>query len=191
MLRALHLILAASVAACVAATTFHTPALAQSAAPSAYEAITDRGPRPKPALIHLGPAGFSFKDPVFGSRLWRVTDAQTRPGNANRSFRTPSGTHQSAWSANASYFYVMSNGGAVIPFAFDAASGAATRIDPSSGGDGGLVLRFYIEPQFSLVADNIIFGSQSGGNLHTVDQYDFESGQYTRLLDLETLEPDL
>lgn len=191
MVRVIHVVLAAIVAACVALTVVRSPVLAQSGVPSAYDAVTDRGTRPKPALVHLGSAGFSFNDPMFGSRLWRVTDAQTRPGNPNRSFRTPSGTHQSAWSAGGSYFYVMSNGGTVIPFAFDAASGAARRIDPSSGGDGGVVLRFYIEPQFSLVSDNIIFGSQSGRNLHTVDQYDFNSGVYTTLLDLETLVPDL
>ena len=60
---------------------------------------------------------------------------------------------------------------------------------PAGGGDGGLVLQFYIEPQFSYVDDAIIFGSYSGqgSTLRTIDQFDFATGAYTRLLDLDTL----
>src|SRR4051812_20446164 len=85
-------------------------------APAAYNAVTDRGPRAEPALVSLGPAGFSFNDPAFGTRVWRVTDRVTRPDAPDRSYRTPSATHQNAWSADASYFYVVSNGGTIVPF---------------------------------------------------------------------------
>ena len=157
-------------------------ALAQ--APSAYTAVTDRGPRPKPPLVRLGTAGFSFNDPVFGTRMWRVTDRLTRPDAPDRSFRTPSATHQNEWSANSSYFYVVSNGGTIVPFAFDAADGRFSRLE---------TLKFYIEPQFSYVNDSVIYGSVTGpgASLRTIDQYDFGSGAYTRLLDLDTLEPGL
>jgi hypothetical protein len=150
-------------------------ALAQ--APATYDAVTDRGPRAKPALVKLGPAGFSFNDPVFGSRIWRITDRLTRSDKADRSFRTPSATHQNVWSANASYFYVVSTDGTVVPFAFDAATATASRLNP---------LRFYIEPQFSYVNDSAIYGSLGGAG-HTIDQFDFGTGQYTRLLDLATV----
>src|SRR5258708_25207376 len=150
-------------------------ALAQ--APATYDAVTDRGPRAKPTLIRLGPAGFSFNDPVFGSRLWRVTDRLTRSDKPDRSFRTPSATHQSAWSASSSYFYVVSTDGTVVPFAFDPATGSASRLDP---------LKFYIEPQFSYVNDSAIYGSL-GGPAHTIDQFDFGTGEYTRLIDLEDI----
>ena len=53
------------------------------------------------------------------------------------------------------------------------------------------MLRFYIEPQFSYVQDGIIYGSASSGNLRTIDQFDFATGTYSRLLDLETLAPNL
>lgn len=142
-----------------------------------YSAGTDRGPRAEPALVRPGAAGFSFNDPVFGARIWRITDRMTRPDTPDRSFRTPSATHQNAWSANGSRFYVMATDGTVVPFAFDAASGTATRRD---------VLRFYIEPQFSYIDDSIIYGTV-GGPLPTIDQYDFSTGEYTRLLDLGTL----
>ena len=156
--------------------------LAQAQAPATYSGVTDRGPRAKPALIKLGAAGFSFKDPVFGSRIWRVTDRFTRTDGAERSFRTPSATHQNAWSADSSYFYVVSNGGETIPFAFDKTTGKFDRLE---------TLRFYMEPQFSFVNDSVIFGSVAGGSLRTIDQYDFGSGNYTRLLDLDTLAPGL
>jgi hypothetical protein len=148
--------------------------------PAAYDAVVDRGPRTEPELVRLGAAGFSFNDPVFGTRIWRVTDRLTRPDARDRSFRTPSATHQTAWSANASYFYVVSNGGTFVPFAFDAGSGRFSRLD---------ALRFYIEPQFSYVNDSLIYGSATGAgaSLRTIDQYDFAARTYTRLLDLDTL----
>jgi hypothetical protein len=141
-------------------------------------AVTDRGPRHKPALVKPAAAGVSFTDPVFGSRLWRMTDRFTRPDAIDRSYRTPSATHQNAWSADSSYFYVVSTDGTVVPFAFDPERAAASRLD---------ALRFYIEPQFSYVNGGVLFGSVSGGSLRTIDQYDFATGEYTRLLDLDTL----
>jgi hypothetical protein len=147
-------------------------------APTTYDAVTDRGPRAKPTLIHLGPAGSSINDPAFGTRMWRVTDRLTRPDTPDRSYRTPSGTHQNAWSADSSYFYVVSTDGSVVPFAFEPATGRFGRLD---------TLKFYIEPQFSFVNDSVIYGSASGGSLRTIDQYDFGNGHYTRLLDLDTV----
>jgi hypothetical protein len=149
-----------------------------------YDAVTDRGPRPEPTLVHLGNAGFSFNDPAFGTRLWRVTDRLTRPDAPDRSFRTPSATHQNAWSADGSWFYVVSNGGTFVPFAFEKTTGRFSR---------GAPLRFYIEPQFSYVNDSLIFGSVtgSGASLRTIDQYDFATNAYTRLLDLDALVPGL
>ena len=153
-------------------------------APAAYAAVTDRGPRAEPALVKPGAAGFSFNDPAFGTRIWRVTDRLTRSDAPDRSFRTPSATHQAAWSANGSYFYVVSNGGTIVPFAFDADTARFTRLP---------TLRFYIEPQFSYVNDSLIYGSFTGpgASLRTIDEYDFATGLYARLLDLDTLAPGL
>ncbi|HEY2431026.1 MAG TPA: hypothetical protein VGI12_00020 [Vicinamibacterales bacterium] len=175
---------------CVAAPAWaQTPVVA-----GLYQAVIDRVTYQKPALPVLGAAGSSFQDPVFKSTLGRLTDAATRPGSPNRSYRTPSSPHQNAWSVNSHYFYVVGSGGVgPIPFAFDASTGTARRIQPTTTGDGGLVLKFYVEPQFSYVNDSIIYGSYSGtgSTLHTIDQYDFSTGLYTRLLDLDTLEPGL
>jgi hypothetical protein len=179
----------------VAAVSAPAPAGAQTlTAVAPYKAVTDRVAYAKPPLPALGPAGSTFLDPLFQSTIRRVTDAATRPGSPNRSYRTPSSPHQNAWSVTGGYFYVMGSGGVgPIPFAFDAATGSARRIQPATTGDGGLVLKFYIEPQFSYVDDAIIYGSYSGSGstLHTIDQYDFSTGRYTQLLDLATLVPSL
>ena len=159
-----------------------------------YRAIVDRVPYAKPTLPAPGPAGSTIVDPTFSSKITRVTDGATRPGYLNRSYRSPSSPHQNAWSANNSYFYVVSGDGSIVPFRFDQATRTATRVQPSASGDGGLVLKFYIEPQFSYVNDSLIYGSLGGvigATLRTIDQFDFSTGSYTRLLDLDTLVPGL
>jgi hypothetical protein len=170
-----------------APTPSPTPAGAPSrTAVAPYLAVTDRNTYTKPPLPALGPAGSTITDPIFQSTILRVTDGDTRPGTLNRSYRSPSSPHQNAWSANGSYFYAVSDDGTAIPFAFDTTTGTAGRIQPTASGAGGMVLSFYIEPQFSYVNDSIIYGSVSSGNLHTIDQYDFSTGLYTHILDLES-----
>lgn len=158
-----------------------------------FSAITDRVARTEPALPSLPRAGATATDPRFLSTITRVTDGTTRPGSPERSYRTPSSAHQHSWSANASFFYVVSTDGTIIPFAFDGVTGAASRINPSTSGEGGLVLRFFIEPQFSYVADNLIYANYSGPGAtgRTIDQYDFSTGTYSRLLDLDQVAPNL
>jgi hypothetical protein len=164
--------------------------------PTSYQAATDTNPASKPALPSLGAAGTSIVDPTFNSTIVRVTDGNTRPNALNRSFKTPSGTHQNAWNTTGTYFYVMGSGGSTIPFAFNAATRTASRIQPSGTGDGGLVLKFYIEPTFSYVNENLIYGAcnnpcSAGADVVTIVQYDFASGQYSTLLDLKTLSANL
>ena len=175
-----------------AARTFTLTVLVE-APPSTYVAISDRLTRQKGPLPSLGPAGYAFTDPVFGSRIIRITDGNTRPGALDRSYRTPSSTHANAWSADGNYFYTVSTDGTVIPFAFDHAAAQARRLQPSITGDGGLTLRFFNEPIFSYVTPGVAYGTfnGSGSNLRSVDQFDFASGLYSQLLNLDTLAPNL
>ena len=160
---------------------------AQTGGATGYDAVHDREVRPEPIVPTVGAAGTSLFDPVFSSQLWRITDGATRPSAPNRSYRTPSGTHQNAWSADGAYFYVVSTDGTIVPYAFDAAAERARRIESGSGDEGGLVLRFYIEPHFSYVTPGVIYGSASGGTLRTIDAYDFSRNTYERILDLDQL----
>jgi hypothetical protein len=141
-----------------AASLAVVPAAAQVPAATAYDAVSDRGTRPKPSLPAPGVAGSSFVDPAFGTRIWRVTDRHTRPGRLDRSYRTPSGSHQNAWSLSGRHFFVVSTDGTIVPFAFDAATGRASRIGASPAGEEGLVLRFYTEAHFSYTRDGVIYG---------------------------------
>jgi hypothetical protein len=157
-----------------------------SGAPSQYSAITDRITRTKPPVPAIGAANSSIVDPTFGSKIARMTDGNTRPGLVNRSFRVPSNSHLAAWNADSTMFYVMSNDGTSIPFRFDAATMTASRINPSSSGNGGFTLAFYVEPQFSLGKPNLIYGV-GGSNNRTISSYDFSTGSYTTIVNLDTV----
>ena len=167
-------------------SVFESPSVRATASPSPYTAISDRDPRPKPPLPALGPAGFQFTDPVFGSRILRVTDDNTRPGFPGRSFTAPSAAHQLAWNAASNMFYVRSIDGTFIPYSFDAASMRASRISPAPDGDGGLTIQSQAEPQFSFVSSNLLFGSRqdAANDWPVIRQFDFGSLTYTDILNL-------
>ena len=154
--------------------------------PTTYTAISDRVARSKPALPALGPAGFHFADPTFSSSLLRVTDANTRPGSPNASYRTPSASPQVAWNAASTYFYVVSTDGTIVPYSFNASTMTASRI-PSAIGDGGLTLRFNVEPQFSSTNPNLIYGISSTSNNRTISRYDFSTDTYASVVNLDTI----
>jgi hypothetical protein len=160
-----------------------------AAPPSVYDAVTDRTTRAKGPLPALGGAGYVFTDPDFGTRMMRVTDTTVRPGAPLRSFRTPSGVHSNAWSADARYFYTTSTDGTIIPFSFDRTTMRAQRLQPATTGDGGMTLQFFAEPMFSYLTPGIIYGTYNGAgsNLRSVDQYDFQTGQYSQLLNLDSV----
>jgi hypothetical protein len=147
----------------------------------------DRNTYAKPPLPSLGAAGYTFNDPTFGSKMLRVTDGNTRPGTANRSFRVPSNAHLAAWNASSTAFFIIASDGTVVPYAFDAPTMKASRVQPTSTGDGGLTLGFYVEPQFSLVNPNLIYGAVTGTNNRTIGQYDFSTGAYSTVVNLDTL----
>ena len=172
--------------------TLSLPVLAE-APPSMYDAVGDRTTRAKGTLPSLGAAGYTFSDPSFGTRMMRVTDGRARPGALDRSYRTPSSTHANAWSADARYFYTVSTDGTILPFSFDRAAMRAQRLQASSAGDGGLTLRFFNEPTFSYLIPGVAYGtfSGTGSNLRSIDQYDFDTNQYSQLINLDTLAPNL
>lgn len=158
--------------------------------PDTYFAIRSRTVYQKPAVPVLGPAGYRFSDPTFGSRLARVTDGNTRPGFLNRSYSTPSAAHQLAWNATSDRFYIRSLDGWFIPYDFNSVTMAASRIQPTASGDGGLLIQSHVEPQFSFVSRDIIYAATrdqtapDGHDYPVVHKYDFATGQYTILLNL-------
>ncbi|HEV3215928.1 MAG TPA: hypothetical protein VGZ27_09410 [Vicinamibacterales bacterium] len=175
-----------------------TPAPAPTPTPSptptgnaAYQAKSDRNSYPKPALPSIGSAGSGFSDPTFGSRMLRVTDRNTRPGAAGRSYTTPSAAHQTAWNANSTLFYVRSVDGYFVPYAFNSSTMGISRVQGTGSGDGGLLISSQTEPQFSFVSPNIIYVSRqdSANDWPIVQQYDFSTGLYTDLINLGQAAP--
>jgi hypothetical protein len=167
-------------------STFESPFVYVSTVPGAYHAVTDRNAYLKPALPALGPAGSHFIDPTFGSRLLRVTDENTRPGSPGRSFTVPSAAHQLAWNGSSDRFYVRSIDGTTIPYTFDASTMTASRIQPSSTGDGGLTIWSQVEPQFSFLSSNLLFGSRQdpSNDWPIIRQFDFNALTYGDILNL-------
>lgn len=156
----------------VAAQKLLAEAVSALPVPTAH-GITDRIARPKPVPLKLGPAGFAFVDPTFGSKLLRVTDETTAGGQA---CRVPSNATLSAWNSDATTFYVTTAGGAAVFFAFDGVK--ATRLPATIGS--------YIEPCFSYVDPALVYGV--GGASHRVIQkYNLVTGVSADVLDLDAV----
>ncbi len=162
----------------------------QSPVPTSYNANTTRTTIVEPALQATGPAGSHFIDPAFGSRLLRVTDEDTHPSLQGMSWVTASAAHQLAWNATSDRFWVGSVSGAFVAYDFDRATMTATRITPTtSGGDGFIASQ--LEPQFSFLAPNVLYGTrQAGTPFHpVVRRFDFNTLSYSDILDLGTITP--
>jgi hypothetical protein len=170
-------------------STFEELSIEEASAPGFYNAVTNRKVYPKPALPALGPAGYRFADPTFGSQMLRVTDELTRPGLPGRSFTAPSAAHQLAWNAASDLFYIRSIDGAIIPYTFDPATMTAARIEPAPTGDGGLTLWSQVEPQFSFLSSNVLFGSRQDpvNDWPIIEQFDFNTLTYVDVLNLGTV----
>src|ERR1051326_926527 len=91
-----HAGLVSAVAVAVVMSAFSSLLIAQTA-PSTYSAYTGTDAKPIPTAPALGPANSVITDPTFGSRILRVTDANTRSGESFIS--TDAGFHR-AWNAN-------------------------------------------------------------------------------------------
>jgi hypothetical protein len=151
----------------------------------AYRAISDRDVYPKAPLPAVGAAGYRFTDPTFGSRMIRVTDANTRPDRRARVWGTPSSAETSAWNTDSTRFFVVGGGGEQVPYDFDPATLTASRIGNTRNESGGLVLLLAGEPSFSFVDPDLIYGGH-GTQLVT---YRFTTATQTALHDVGTCLP--
>ncbi len=156
--------------------------------PLSYNAITDRNPRPEPPLPSMGLAGSRITDPTFGTRILRVTDGNTRPDRPRRSFGPPSGSEQNTWNTDSTIFFLGGTNGEMLPYSFDKTTMTATRMGDRNNGSGGMMLNI-AKCEFSFTDKNIIYGI--GGNGRTFMQYNFQTGAYTTLFNLDTAVPGL
>jgi len=145
-----------------------------AAAQIEYRAVTDRKVRPKPTLPKMGKAGTVVSDPVYGTRILRVTDGNTDPGGA--ACVTASASLQNTWNADSTRF-VVSCGGTIV-YSFDAVSLKA-RIS-----DDTVDLRE--TPAFSFTDPDLLYGTgASPVTSQSILEYDAKRKKYRRLLDLD------
>jgi|SRR5579871_3098100 len=142
-------------------------------------AITNQNTYPKPPLPAsgpgspgFGPAGTVYQDPIFGSRILRVTDPNTAQGAS--SYVTNSAAYQNSWAPDDSAFLVtdIDNGGYIL-FGFQPSTFTVTNL--GYVGLSGAI--------FSFQNPHLIYGI-GGSNGRTIESYDYTTGIYTPILDL-------
>ncbi len=144
--------------------------MASADAPVRYNAITDGLPRPEPPLPAFGGAGSVITDPVFGTHILRVTDANTQPDYPGAAFMTPGGSFENNWNADTTMFWLWGKGGMVV-YRFDAASFRATPVPDPKNAAMPLVLPFGGGGPFSYRRPNILYLTRG----LSVVEYDFNT----------------
>lgn len=150
-----------------------------AAAQIEYRAVTDRVPRPKPPLDRIGKAGSIVRDPVYGTRILRVTDGRTNPEGAP--CVTAAAAFQNTWNADSTRFVAMCGG--AVAFRFDAASLKARISDD--------MVDLRETPAFSFNDPDLLYGiGASPGTSRSIVEYDAKRRKYRTLLDLERVVKD-
>jgi len=154
-------------------TALWTTASAPSCSPGPYCARTDRHTEPYPKdPPAVGSAGFIQTDPVFNSRILRVTDGMTDPRKPDQSFQGPASAQQNIFSTDSKYFYVIETGGKFLIYDFDPVKMTAK---PRNTPD----LSWRAEPQFSYSKPNLLYGVPTASP--ELQQYDVSSGKITTI----------
>lgn len=143
--------------------------------PPRYCARTDRRVEPYSASPPaLGRGSSLIRDPNFGSRILRVTDALTDPEHPGQSFHSPSSGEQNPWNTTSTKFYVGDGSGGFLLFGFDPTAMTVRE-------HGKLKVDWRSEPQFSFTQPNILYGI--GLRRPVFEQYDLATEKITELAD--------
>lgn len=151
--------------------------------------ITTRTVYELPALPTIGAAGSFYVDPIFGSRIARVTDEDftTDLGTSDRSFSTPSAGYTRAWNADGTKFFVVATDGNHYLCSFNRTTMATERL-------GDAALPFGREPaNWDPDDPDILYGVGTAANHHTLVKVDCSSIPWSTstLVDLDTITADL
>ncbi len=151
------------------ATTSNTGAT--KCGPGTYCARSDRKTEAYPEKAPpIGPAGSIIADPVFGSRIVRVTDERSDPVRPGRPLYTPSSAEQNTWNKDSTMFYVTTDGGTFLLYRFDPNTLRATPVRTPN-------LDWGAEPQFSFGQNDIIYGIRHPEQV--IQQYNTSTGKVT------------
>lgn len=137
----------------------------------------DRNVSIKPSLPTIGPANSSYNDPVFFSKITRITDEKSHPEGYAVSFRTPGASPQLAWNADSTIFYVESTWGEILLYSWDGVKRTfMTKVN-------------IIEPTFSMSNPDYIYGNLNAVGRLTLGIYSISGNKYQTLIDLSTIIP--
>jgi hypothetical protein len=151
-----------------------TKSSSDNCGPPIYCARVDHKVEPYPdAPPAIGPAGSIITDPIFGSRIVRVTDDKSDPRNPGGRLVTPAGANQNSWNTSSTLFYVITSGGGFLLYDFDPAT-----LAPHQRSTPRLQWRAL---QFSFVHPNLLYGVTEKDA--EIEQYDVSSGKATTIND--------
>jgi hypothetical protein len=164
----------------------HGPADAQPCAgPPNYCANSTRDLVPETPMAPP-PAKTPFRDPDFGSRMVRVTDAHTLGGI---SFHTDSAGETNEWSKfdpsigeHGGYrFWVDASGGGALPFVLDATTMHVARIRRGQAKGLGRTGTLPVAGEFSYTNPDVLFGTWGT----KVMEYSFTTGKVREIYDFD------
>jgi hypothetical protein len=92
-----------------------------------YNAITNQTEYQEGTAPSWGAAGSTFTDPVFGTEMLRVTDANTNSAKTNHPYVSCTGsTEECRWNSDSSMFCVMGDGSETYVFSFNKSAFSAS-----------------------------------------------------------------
>jgi len=137
----------------------------------------DRRLAPKPALPPMGPAGYTWRDPEFGTSILRVTDGSM----GGSSHRVASNAHVAVWNRASDTFWTTNAGGSQKLWRFD-----PIRFTCVGAGDP----RSQTEGTFSR-SDPDTYYTIYGPETRTIRRHSVKNGLVTDVVDLDAVIPGL
>ena len=156
--------------------------------PQSYNAISDTVPRAEGPAPALGPANSVYIDPDFGTRILRVSDQNSVPGDPNVDV-VQAANWETPFSADSSRFLIQSGQGATLFYNFDPATFTTSLIMDPNNPSQALQLSGIFVNGFSYQNPNIVYGVSAGLTNHNLVQYDFSKNASTVIANIDSFLP--
>jgi hypothetical protein len=153
-----------------------------------YNAISDTVPRAEGPAPVLGPANSVYIDPDFGTRILRVSDQNSIPGDPNVDV-IQGGGWETPFSSDSSKFFVNSGDGKTFFYHFDSVNFTASLIMDPDNPSQPLPWNGVFVSGFSYQNANIVYGMSAGLTGHNIVQYDFSNNTAKVMANIDSFLP--